>query len=60
MSGYTYRVEWSPDDHEYVGLVREFPSLSCLEPTKADALAGIKCLVAEVVEDMQREGETLP
>ena len=27
---YTYRVEWSPEDGEYVGLVAEFPSLSWL------------------------------
>jgi hypothetical protein len=25
---YTYRVTWSEDDNEYVGLCAEFPSLS--------------------------------
>jgi hypothetical protein len=27
---YTYRVTWSDDDNEYVGLCTEFPSLSLL------------------------------
>ena len=27
---YTYRVEWSEDDQEFVGTVAEFPSLSYL------------------------------
>jgi predicted RNase H-like HicB family nuclease len=25
---YTYRITWSEDDQEYVGLCAEFPSLS--------------------------------
>ncbi|MGV7292077.1 antitoxin HicB, partial [Mycobacterium kansasii] len=28
---YTYRVEWSPEDGEWVGLCAEFPSLSWLD-----------------------------
>ena len=30
---YTYRVTWSADDNEYVGLCAEFPSLSWLAET---------------------------
>jgi hypothetical protein len=30
---YTYRVTWSEDDSEYVGLCAEFPSLSWLSKT---------------------------
>lgn len=30
---YTYRVQWSEDDEEYVGLCAEFPSLSWLAAT---------------------------
>jgi hypothetical protein len=37
---YTYRVEWSDDDNEWVGLCPELPSLSWLDPDKARALAG--------------------
>ena len=51
---YTYRVIWSEDDQEYVGLVAEFPSLSWLEPTQVDALRGITKLVGEVLADMAK------
>ena len=38
---YTYRVIWSEKDGEFVGLCAEFPSLSWLASTQADALSGI-------------------
>ena len=31
---YTYRVTWSEEDQEYVGLCLEFPSLSWLAETQ--------------------------
>ncbi len=31
---YTYRVTWSEEDQEYVGLCAEFPGLSWLEETQ--------------------------
>ena len=57
---YTYRVEWSPEDREYVGLVAEFPSLSWLEESPVDAMAGIVKMVADVIEDMAASGEPIP
>lgn len=57
---YTYRVTWSEEDHEYVGLCLEFPSLSWLAETPETALKGIRKLVAEVVVDMQAQGEGIP
>jgi hypothetical protein len=45
---YTYKVEWSPEDNEWVGLCPELPSLSWLDPDKARALAGIERLVRNV------------
>jgi hypothetical protein len=45
---YTYRVEWSDDDNEWVGLCPELPSLSWLDPDKSRALAGIERLVRNV------------
>lgn len=54
---YTYRVTWSPEDEEYVGTVAEMPSLSWLEPTQEAAFAGIRQLVAEVIEEMKVTGE---
>lgn len=57
---YTYRVTWSEEDEEYVGLCAEFPSLSWLAASPEDALAGIRSVVAEVVADMQANGEPVP
>jgi predicted HicB family RNase H-like nuclease len=57
---YTYRVTWSPEDGEHVGLCTEFPSLSWLAPTPEAALLGIRQVVNEVVADMQASGEPIP
>ncbi|GAA5112792.1 type II toxin-antitoxin system HicB family antitoxin [Bartonella jaculi] len=57
---YTYRVFWSPEDEEYVGLCAEFPSLSWLDAQAEKALKGIMDLVSEVVEDIQHNGEQVP
>lgn len=57
---YTYRVTWSPEDGEYVGLCVEFPSLSWLARTPESALKGIRRLVAEGMADLQSSGETVP
>ena len=57
---YTYRVTWSEDDSEYVGLCVEFPSLSWLARTPEAALRGIRKVVGEVVKDMQEKSETVP
>ncbi len=57
---YTYRVTWSEDDHEYVGLCAEFPSLSWLCSTPETALKGIRNLVAQVVKDMKTNREEIP
>ncbi len=57
---YTYRVVWSKEDGEYVGLCAEFPSLSWLDESMNDALSGIVTLVKEVVTDMAANGEPLP
>ena len=57
---YTYRVTWSVDDDEYVGLCAEFPSLSWLASTPDDAFSGIRQLVADCLADMEATGETTP
>jgi len=57
---YTYRVTWSAEDGEHVGLCAEFPSLSWLAATPQKALAGIRSTVADVVADMQAQGEDIP
>ncbi len=57
---YTYRVTWSDEDDEYVGLCTEFPSLSWVAPTRDDALHGVEILVRDVVADMLTRGESVP
>ena len=57
---YTYRVTWSPDDGEHVGLCVEFPSLSWLAATPEEALKGMRHVVKKVVADLKSEGEPVP
>lgn len=57
---YSYRVIWSAEDKEYVGLCAEFPSLSWLASTPEAALKGIRKVVAEVVADLEGNGEPVP
>lgn len=57
---YTYRVTWSEEDQEYVGLCTEFPSLSWLASSHEDALQGIRSVVEQVVLDMTSGGEKAP
>jgi predicted RNase H-like HicB family nuclease len=60
MHEYHYRVVWSDEDAEHVGLCDEFPGLSWLEKTPEAALAGIRKVVAESVAEMLEDGETIP
>ena len=57
---YTYRVTWSEEDDEYVGLCAEFPSLSWLATSQEAALKGIRSLVQKVVADLKRNREAVP
>ena len=57
---YTYRVTWSEEDSEHVGLCAEFPSLSWLAGTPEAALRGIRKVVADVVADLRANGEPVP
>lgn len=57
---YTYRVTWSEEDQEYVGLCAEFPSLSWLKSDPEQALAGIRKLVKDTVADMKKSKEQVP
>jgi predicted HicB family RNase H-like nuclease len=60
VNHYTYRVTWSAEDNEHVGLCAEFPSLSWLAPTPEKALSGIRRVVAQVVGEMTSSGESIP
>ena len=56
----TYRITWSTEDEEHLGLCAEFPSLIWLAPTPGEALSGIRELVSGVLADMQASGESPP
>ena len=47
---YTYQIIWSEEDRQSVGLCAEFPGLSWLADSAADAMAGIRRVVAGVVD----------
>lgn len=57
---YTYRITWSEEDKEYIGLCAEFSSLSWLADSQEAALQGIIKLVAEAVTDMRSNNEAVP
>lgn len=57
---YTYRVSWSDEDQEFVAICAEFPSLSHLAGSQAEALEGIGRLIGDVVADMRGAGEDVP
>ncbi len=57
---YTYRVTWSQEDGEYVGLCAEFPSLSWLAQEPEEALKGMRQVVAEAVVDLEANSEPIP
>lgn len=57
---YTYRVTWSDDDQQFVGLCAEFASLSWLADTSEEAVRGIREVVANVLTDLQKNHEPIP
>ena len=57
---YTYRVTWSEDDQEYVGLCAEFPSLSWLDKSQDKALTGIRRVVHGCLSDLSARKEPIP
>jgi predicted HicB family RNase H-like nuclease len=57
---YTYRIHWSAEDQEFVATVAEFPSLSWVASSPAEALNGVIDVAKEVVTDMQTSGENIP
>ncbi|MEM8638087.1 MAG: antitoxin HicB [Cyanobacteria bacterium P01_G01_bin.54] len=57
---YSYRVFWSEEDQEFVGLCEEFPLLSHLDASSDLAFAGIKALVKDVVKYRDQQGQHIP
>ena len=57
---YTYRVFWSEEDEEFVGLCTEFPGLSWLDGDQQTAFSGIIQLVQTCISDMEANNEAPP
>lgn len=57
---YTFRVQWSEEDHEFVGLCAELPSLSWLAASREEALKGIAKVAKHTVKDLAAGGEPVP
>ncbi|RLA43913.1 MAG: toxin-antitoxin system HicB family antitoxin [Gammaproteobacteria bacterium] len=57
---YTYRVTWSDEDGEFVGLCAEFSSLSWLAASPQAALKGIRGVVSDCAKDMIENNEDIP
>ncbi len=57
---YAYRVYWSEEDQEFVGLCAELPSLSWLDKSQTAALRGIVNLARQIVEDLAKGREPIP
>jgi len=57
---YTYRVFWSKEDSAYVATVAEFPSLSSIEESQAEALDGAVKLVKFALIEMKKDNQSPP
>ncbi|MCT1369550.1 hypothetical protein M3701_05080 [Corynebacterium mucifaciens] len=57
---YTYETVWSSEDGEFVSIVVEFPSLSSIDADPEVSLANLQKLVAQVIVDMEANGEGVP
>lgn len=57
---YTYRVQWSEEDGEYVGLCAEMSGLSWLAKSHEEAMSGIVRTAQEAVELLIQDGDDVP
>ncbi len=57
---YSYRISWSSEDNEFIGLCAEFPSLSWLSKSQDEAFKGVRRVVEEAVKDMVKNKEAIP
>ena len=57
---YTYRIEWSHEDSEYLSTCDEFPALKCWSNRYNRALDGIYSMVDRLTHEMMSNGEIVP
>jgi predicted HicB family RNase H-like nuclease len=57
---YIYKIVWSEEDREYIGLCVEFPELSWFAVSPESALRGIRKVVEDAIKEMMDNGESPP
>ena len=57
---YPFRVMWSEEDDEFIGLCAEFPGLSWLAAPPESVLKGIRSVVQKCLKDVESSGEDVP
>ena len=57
---YIYRVTWSEENENFIGLCTEFPTLSRSAESSEKALKSIRDLVCKVVDEMKMNHEKIP
>ncbi len=57
---FSYRVFWSEEDHEFIGVCAELSGLSWLAKTPEEALQGIRRAARDGVRLLEQEGDPVP
>ena len=57
---YSYRVQYSQEDHAFIGLVDEFPGLSAFADTLEGAVKEIETVLGEGLHLLAERGEQIP
>lgn len=57
---YSYRVQYSPDDQAFIGLVDEFPGLSAFANTLEGATEAIETALAEGLQLLAGRDQPIP
>lgn len=60
MQNYSFNMAWSVEDEKYVATSAEFPGLSGLGYTAADALGELTAAIDVAVEALVEDGEPVP
>lgn len=60
LNKYSYQIDWSEDDQEYIATCLEFPGLSSIEETQEQALIGLKEVLEESINWLKEEGKEIP
>lgn len=60
INKFTYRAEWSDEDHVYVAYAVELPSVKAHAKTPEEAIKEVKTPLRTTLEWMQEEGQPIP